>query len=359
MPENSGQKTITFLIGSMRRGGAERVISILANHYAGKGWKVDILTFLDDSNEYILDGRIRFLPVCGEGKSQIKRIPYWIKTVRRYVKTQNPDRLVSFVTRINLITLFACLGLNKYIVVSERSGPAAPGRVPFSIMLLVKLLYPLAAHVVFQTKWAESCFSRRIRKKGVVLPNPVNVNVEAAGEKQKKIVAVGRLLEVKNHALLIRAFQQVLQRHPGYSLTIYGDGKLRAELEKQVSNAGLTGSVFLPGNVLDIHERIADAEIFVLSSNFEGFSNALVEAMMMGLPCISTKVSGSNDIIKTGINGILIDKRNEQQLADALDRLIADKQEALAMGAEAKRSVQHMRSENLIGLWEQCIEQSI
>lgn len=356
MNKEKEKRKISFFIGSMRRGGAERVISILANQYAKDGWDVDIITLLSDSNEYVLEEKIRVVPLCGQGSQRTFQIPRWLCKIRKYVKEDRPDRIVSFVTRINLVVLCSCLGLKKHIVVSERSDPSAPGRIPFYVMLAIKALYPLAHSVVFQTLWAKSYFSERIQSKGVILPNPIQVQTEASDHKEKKIVAVGRLLEVKNHAMLIRVFKRVHDVFPEYKLYIYGEGNLKADLTNQIEAAGLVDCAFLPGNVLDIHKRIADAELFVLSSNYEGFSNALLEAMMMGLTCISTDVAGSNEIIENGKNGLLVKTKDEEQLFEAVCSLISDKEKALRLGIEGKKSVQHIKVESIISKWKECIE---
>lgn len=349
-------KKISFLVGSMRRGGAERVISILANDYAARDWDVSILTLLDESNDYILDDAVKFTPICGNSKSQLMRIPYWIKAIRRHVKVDKPDCLVSFVTRINLVALVACIGMNKRILVSERSDPSAPGRVPPHIKMLTELLYPRASLIVFQTNWAKSYFSRKIQEKGVVLANPIQVATLARPTASKKVVAVGRLLEVKNHTFLIRTFKKFVEKHPDYKLYIYGEGKLLEDLKNLIEDLALNENVFLPGNVLDVHERIADAEMFVLTSNFEGFSNALFEAMMMGLPCISTKVAGANDMIENGVNGLLIDKGNEDQLLEAMHFLAEDRERAQKIGEKAKESVEGLKTENIMDIWRKYIE---
>lgn len=316
-------KKITFVIGSMGRGGAERVISVLANSYAQKGWEVDILLLLNGKVDYILESNINIVRIYDENKSRISQLPKWIINIRRYVKKNNPDRIVSFIARINIITIISCIGLKKDIIVSERNDPMSDGRSRF-IRILTNLLYPFINCVVFQTKFAQDCFSERVKKKSVIIANPITVNVEATKNKEKKIVSVGRLIEQKNHVLLINAFKKVHSKYPDYKLYIYGEGRLRTNLEKHINSLNMKEVIFLPGNVINIHEKISNAEIFVLSSNYEGLSNALLEAMTMGLPCISTNCSGIDEIIKDGFNGLLIPKGDEDLLTQSIIRLIED-----------------------------------
>ena len=303
-------KRITFLIGCMRRGGAERVISILANNYVKRGWNVDIITLLEDSNDYKLDDRINLIPMCKDGKSRLCQLPTWIYNIRKYVKKSNTDVIVSFIARINIITILSCIGLNKKIIISERNDPKSDGR-GILVKILTYILYPLSKSIIFQTEWAKGCFPKYIQKKGIIIGNPVIVSEDKKELGTKKIVAVGRLTEQKNHKMLINSFKKINEYNKEYRLYIYGEGGLREKLEMQVRDLELQDYVFLPGNFIDIHKKISDADIFVLSSRYEGLSNALLEAMMMGIPCISTNYAGVNEIIVNGYNGILVPNEDE------------------------------------------------
>ncbi len=172
----------------------------------------------------------------------------------------------------------------------------------------------------------------------------------------KKIVAAGRLEQQKNHAMLISAFKKIHDCYPDYSLYIYGEGRLRGSLIKQIQLLGLEEAVFLPGSVKDIHKKIADAEIFVLSSNYEGLSNALLEAMMMGLPCISTDCAGSNEIIQNNINGLLIPIGDTDKLAECMKRLINDREFSAQISKESQITSRQFDSETVIIKWESAIE---
>ncbi|GMQ60448.1 glycosyltransferase family 4 protein [Vallitalea sediminicola] len=348
-------KRIAFIIGCMGRGGAERVISILANHYAEKGWQVDILLLLNNRCDYQLNRNIKIIPICNENKSKISYLPKWMYGIRKYIIQNKPDRIVSFVARINIITILASIGLNKHIVVSERNDPASDGR-SIIVRLATRILYPLVDCVVFQTKWAQSCFSKRVQNKSEIILNPIHVNTVASNNKEKKIVAVGRLLEQKNHAMLIRAFKKVNDEYSDYKLYIYGEGKLRDVLTKQIQELELVEAVFLPGNVSDIHEKIADAEVFVLSSNYEGLSNALLEAMMMGLPCISTDCAGANEVIQNGENGLLIPIGVTDKLIEAMKELTSNREFAIQLGEEAEITSQEFAKHNVLKKWEEVIE---
>ncbi len=348
-------KRIAFVIGNMQRDGAERVISILAGYYCKKGWTVDIVTLLDCKCDYELDINISIVSICRESKSYYGNILFWTNGIRRYAKSKKPKKIVSFVARINILTLIACFGLKINIIVSERNDPAADGRSNF-VRIATFILYKLADCIVFQTLWAQSCFPKSIIKKSIVIPNPVKVSALASNIKMKKIVAVGRLEPQKNHAMLISAFKKIHDCYPDYSLYIYGEGRLRGSLIKQIQLLGLEEAVFLPGSAKDIHKKIADAEMFVLSSNYEGLSNALLEAMMMGLPCISTDCAGSNEVIQNNINGLLIPMGDTDKLAECMKQLINDKEFSSQISQESQMTSRQFDSEIVIRKWESAIE---
>lgn len=309
---------ISFVIGEMRRGGAERVISVLANNYAQHGWNVDIITLFGDNSEYKLDNRIkiRFISSNVDSNNYYKSSLSWIPQIRNYVIKEKPDYIVPFITRIGLLTIISTLGLNCSIIVSERNDPKHDRR-SLLIRILTNLLFPRAYKVVFQTLRVQSYYSKRIRSNSVVIENPISVSVKA-GIPSKRIISAGRLQPQKNQKLLINAFSDFIKIQSDYSLTIYGEGPLRKDLEKLILDLGLQNKVFLPGNINDLHQQYIDADMFVLSSDYEGMSNALMEAMMIGLPCVSTKCAGSDEIIQDHLNGLLVDVKDQESLCEAM-----------------------------------------
>lgn len=355
MDQRRTKKRIVFLIGSMRRGGAERVISILANDYADRGWQVEILMLLDSCCDYALNNSIKVRTLYNQAEPRIRQLPKWIFCIRKYIMAYQPDRIVSFIARINIITILACWGLRQHIVVSERNDPSSDGRSIF-VRMATYLLYPVVDSIVFQTKWAQSHFPQKIQRKSIIIQNPVNVTVRANLHKKKKIVAVGRLDEQKNHTMLINAFKKIHADYPEYQLFIYGEGGTREKLSQQICDLSLSEAVFLPGNEKDIHAEIADAEIFVLSSNYEGLSNALIEAMMMGLACISTAWAGSDEVILNMQNGLLVPVGSENSLTEAIDLLVRDRKLALRLGQHAQLSTARFNSADVLKSWRSVID---
>ena len=346
---------ISFFIGDLGRGGAERVISIIANHFVRKGWNVDICLLLDYKIGYDLNENISIVNLIEKDGSYFKRLPKWIKRIRHYLRIRNPDRVVSFIGRINVLVLCSALGLGIKTIVSERNDPKHDGRG--RIMLSIcNMVYHFADAIVFQTKYEKSCFSKSLSNKGYIIPNPVSVKTHNQSPVSKRIVTAGRLLPQKNHSLLIDAIAKLKDEYPDISLYIYGDGILRSELENKVKLLNLSQNVFLPGNIIDLHEKMADAHVFVMSSEYEGLSNSLIEAMMVGLPCITTDYPGADELIQDGVNGLVVSRGNVDEMVSAIMRIISDEVLCESLRKNAKEESHKYELDVVLRQWDEVIE---
>ncbi len=341
-------KKIAFILGSMGSGGAEKVVSVLANNYADSGWNVDIIVLLSNKIEYELHSNINLIDFSGYTQSRIKRLPYWLKNLHRYTKMNKPDVVLSFVARINIISYLACRRNVRKLYVSERNDPKCDGRSRL-VDILTKLLYPRVNGVVFQTVRAKNYFPKL--KNGVIIANPISVEMSATQIKEKKIVTVGRLSKQKNHHMLIDAFAEVALRFPEYRLEIYGEGELRQELQEHINKVKLKEQILLMGTRKNIHKHIASAEVFVLSSDYEGLSNALLEAMTMGIPCISTNCAGSDEYIKDGENGLLVSVGNKDVLANAMIRMLENNEFRKQCGINAAADAKKYGKDTVLQQW--------
>jgi glycosyltransferase involved in cell wall biosynthesis len=350
------EKKIIIVTGSMKRGGAERVISIVSNYFASLGWDVCIVSCLFPEVEYNLDSRIKILDISKQDRNQILDAPRLIVRLRKIIKQEKPDAVFSFMMRINFITTSACKGLKIHFYPSERNDPSY-GRSLFW-RKACEWAYGQSTHTIMQTKRARDYFSDKVRNKSIIIPNPVSVEEFASESKERVIVTVGRLERQKNQKMLIEAFSAIYKTHPDYKLRLFGRGSLESELKGQVENLGLTDAVEFMGNVEDVHRQIRNASLFVMTSNFEGLSNSLIEAMMMGLPCISTDCAGTDEIIDDGESGIIIRCGDVSALTEAMSYLIENKDIADKYGAEAhKRAKSRFNAETVCQKWKEIVDE--
>lgn len=345
---------ILFVTGSMVRGGAERVISLLSARYAQLGWEVSIAMLLHDRVEYALDSRVQVINLSDETVSAVRNIPRLMGSLRKLVKSQKPDAVVAFMAPICLIAGLACKGLKTRLILSERNDPSVGRSAPMKMLL--NHLYGSCDLTVLQTKRVQAFFPEKVRRNSVIIGNPIAVKCAAADTRKKRIVTAGRLENQKNQAMLIDAFAAVAGQHPEYTLDIYGEGRLAEQLQRQIDGLGLADRVKLRGNVPDIHEQMADAEIFALPSDYEGLSNALLEAMMMGLSCVATDCAGCDEVIEPGVNGLLIPVGDTQAMAQALLEMIRQPDKTRAMGEAAQKTAEGFAVEAVIGQWRKAIE---
>lgn len=354
--KNMKDNRIVFFIGTLGNGGAERVVSILTRHFVTSEIQVEIVLYYDAEPFYRIHPDIKITYVEREtGSKNILKNVLWL---RRYF-IENADLVISFLAQFNMIALTALFATGIPVIVADRNDPRhMPKQAP--VRIARNLLYHLADVVVVQTQHNKDYFSPSLQKKCTIIYNPVDLQdkkgMALRTEKKKRIVSAARLMKQKNQLMLIDSFAQIQKEFPDYTLTIYGEGPFRQELEKRILEQGLSESVFLPGKVQNVFECIADADLFVLSSNFEGMPNALIEAMCLGLPVISTKVSGATDLIQDGINGLLVDVGDAEQLSDCMRRMLADSKLRQKYAQNAIALNEYLHTETIIGQWLRCLK---
>lgn len=283
---------VVLYIGSLSRGGAERVIATLANYLNKKGVSCVVVTTYQRENEYELEEGIKRIILSTPKKRRIIsrffcNISQLLK-LRNVVKKEHPNTVLSFMGEPNFRMLLSCLGLKTRKVISIRNDPSKEYPTVIS-RFFAKILFRLADHIVFQTEDARKWFPASIRNKSSIILNPVDdvfFNTKFDGVSHD-FVTTGRLTPQKNHKVLINAFAKIADKIND-NLYIYGEGELRAELEQLVSDLNMQGRVFLPGAVKNVANVIKSAKLFVLSSDYEGLPNSLMEAMALGIPCIAT-----------------------------------------------------------------------
>ena len=329
-----------FVAPGMRFGGAERVMSILANEWNSRGEKVRFfLTGTPAKSNYPLRDGIKIVSSFEAGqKARFEQIVH-IREIRKECLNWKPDVVISFYNDICALTAIAIRGLNIPLIYSERNDPNKVNQRAVD-KFYRKIVEHKANKFVFQTEGAKKCYPDKVQRKSRVILNPMNTSAFPTHDftnEEKTIVSVGRLEAQKNQMLLIDAFSIIIKQIPDFRLVIYGEGKLRETLEDCIKQKGLQGRVFLPGAKNGIQDYIKNSALFVLSSDYEGIPNALIEAMAIGLPCVSTDCSpgGARELIVNEKNGLLVPCDDAEKLASAMIKMIQDRELAKRCGENA------------------------
>lgn len=360
------KRTIVFYIATLTRGGAERVIVSLANYFCGEGWQVYMVTLEPDEGLYPMESGIRKIVLTTEPagcvSGRLGNALGRITQVRRLLKETRAYALVSFIGKTNIRAVLAGLGLRTKVFVSVRSAPGReyPGRLQ---RMLARMLFCLAAGVVFQSEGARDFFPKAVRRKSRILFNPLSpeyIREPYRGKRKNEIVSVGRMDPVKNHALLIEAFAIAVRKRPAADLhlTIYGGGDCMEAVREQVRELGLAGRVSLPGDSRDIAEKIKDARVFVLSSDFEGMPNAVAEAFALGIPVVSTDCPSGGARMLTGADerGLLVPVGDAEKMAAAIVRILDDDALAERLRCAAYRFSLSLHPDKINQMWKNYIE---
>lgn len=352
---------LTLVISSLGVGGAERVMSLMANYWAAKGWEITVLTFDDEMPFYQLDERVNHIGLGIQQNSSNVLMGVWnnfqrIQILQGAIASVKPEVVISFIDQVNVLTLLATRSLNLKVIVSERVDPTlhSIGTIWDSLR---RWTYPFAANIVVQTQGAVNYFSQELQLPSWVIPNPiVKVETRIKNSDRHVIIAMGRFTAQKGFDLLLKAFAKLKNQYPDWTLIIVGDGELRPELESLRDKLKLADRVDFPGTVNSPQAVFERADIFVLSSRFEGFPNALCEAMAYGLPVIATDCpSGPREIIRDGIDGILVPSEDIAALSGAMASLMSDEQKRADLSIRVTEVVERFSIEKIMSMWEQLL----
>lgn len=362
---------ILFVTATLTSGGSERVMSLLANQLAERGHRVEIVNL----NKHIVFYPIHkdvYLSFAEEevGCSIIKKIGW----LRKYVQTKKPDVVVPFMEAVYCVTLLALIGVHIPVISSERIDPRHSPRVR---NILRKIFLPLTTHLVVQTKDIKAFYPKFIQKKTSIIYNPVSETVFQLQEEPKEnvIISVGKLDGQKNQKLLINAFASIAEDFPEWRLVIYGEGRERDSLESLIKSLSptlprkegvlngyensISNRILLPGRCETVIEEMNRAKVFAFSSDFEGMSNAILEAVCVGLPVVTTNVSGAKELVKEGEGGFVVPIRDEKALANALHKILSNKELREKMALANKARAKDFKQDMIVNQWEELIKKIV
>ena len=361
---------ILFCVRSMHGGGAERVAATLSSAWAERGDEVTLLATYSGRGKCVYDlhpdVKVRWLAdePGMTGKLKALRKPLLLRQV---LKQEQPDVIVSFLTNVNVSVLVASRGLGIPVIVSERTNPVVGSSASRILRVLRRLVYRWSDVAVVQTEDAAAALRERAPglRRMEIIPNPLPAGMPAVAAPldsapRRQIVALGRLAEVKRFDLLIQAFALLAERFPQWDLLICGEGPMRLSLEAQVADLNLQSRVQLPGRTDIPWEVLRQADVVALSSRAEGFPNAMLEAMALGLPCAAVDCpSGPRELSQNGKYALLSPVGNETSLAENLARLMDDASLRLSLGRDAAVCVRERYGLSaVLAQWDDVLRQA-
>lgn len=378
---------ITLVISSITQngGGAERSAINLANQLVVRGYKVSMVTFDDFTAKpfYELSSKVNLICLnqlsklstdkrkfCINKTIGINKIIRLFNIIKRILALRSifyklkPNVIISFVEITNITTIIAAIRLNISVIVSERTHPRYY-KIPVIYNKLRDFFYPKAKLVVTQTKSAATYFSKINNHKLLVIPNAVCKPIKiksALSPKAVNLISAGRLCKFKGFDTLIKAFYKIIKDFTDIlelKLTIYGEGADRNQFEDLIRSYNLESRIFLPGSCSQIYEELLKADLFVFPSHYEGFPNALAEAMAVGLPVIASNCSGNIELIQDGVNGRLFPIGDVDALALLIKELINDYPQRTRLSLATNKIVEQFSEEQIYAKWEDAINSLI
>lgn len=344
---------IVFLVANLACGGVERTVSYLSKYFAEQGQNTSIICI---SNEqfYDIDEKVNLIKLniasgCSGSIDRYKKIVQRLVKINKAISKTKPDCVVCLdAEMLRFIRLQYKFGKFK-LITSERTNPLMNSEKQREAKCDA---YRNSDGIVFQTERAKQCFPPDIAQKGVVIPNAVGnelvFGVGKCKERRKAITAAGRLTEQKDYPTLLKAFSLFHADHPDYVLEIYGGGEDKEALCEMSSNMGLDECVLFKGTTKDAVLHVASSSCYVMSSIYEGMPNALMEALAVGVPCVSTDCPfGPAELIRDGENGLLVPVGDDKALANAISKMIDDKEFAEKCAEKAKNILNEQSIESI------------
>lgn len=349
---------ICFVIGAMNYSGAEKVLSIVANEFAAKRYRVSVILLEDEVGSVRSENGITTYGAKATGNKISRILTRW-KNIRNVIKQLSPDVVVSFGSVCNVNTIPAMFGVSIPLVVCERNDPVYDPRKQ-SERFIRLILYRFATGYVFQTERIRDYFSNSIRKKSTVIANPISDsgirwNINGC---EKSIATVARLDDFqKDHYVMFDAFKKYSRKHPEYSLHMYGDGPDKNKYKKVIAEMKMSDKIILHGKSISPLVDIKKSEVFLLTSRFEGMPNALMEALSIGMPCVSTDCGGGGaaELCSLVDSGSIVPVGDAAAIANALCELVEDRSKEIQYSKNAVAINNLLSKEEVVLKWEKYL----
>ncbi len=326
-------KRLLIFTSGLRNGGLERIGAAVANYFAAQGWQVVIVAFMQrkvDPNFFSVGKSIKvvyFPKPYNPIENKVRSIPTWVRMTRRMTKAFNPDCILCMTFKIGSIVSFAAPKFASKVVVREINDPNGPGKSP-RVKKLTEFLCRNVKGFLFQTSYEKSCYSEKIQKRGHVIPNPVTIDLSNKWKlNNNNFISYSRLCFLQKRLdVLLDGFDIVRRSYPEIKLDIYGTGSSDdiARLESMIKEKDLMNNVFYNGSTKEIASKILSSRAFVMTSDFEGMSNALLESYCLGIPVITSDWPGYDSVVTDGFDGLVFKRGDAEELAEKIKQLYTD-----------------------------------
>ncbi len=375
MKNDNLKRRLLICIHCMSSGGAERVTANLANYWATKGWDITIVTLTQQNLDfYELLPSVKRISLELAGDPGNSLVGLWqnisrIVALRRVLKEVKPDIALGMMTAVNVVLAFAALGLPKLRTIGAEHNHPPQKPLGFLWETLRSNTYGLLDAVTALASEGESWIKSNTNAKRIfVIPNAVTwplpehepkISPSSFHQPERQLLlAVGRLHNQKGFDWLIEAFSNLTHKHPNWDLVILGEGSLRSALERQVKESGLENRIFLPGRVGNLSDWYKSADIYVMSSRYEGFGNTLVEAMAHGLAVLSFDCdTGPRDIIRHEVDGLLVPPKDISALTATLDKMMGNDALRSQLAERAIDARERFSMEKITKQWEHLFDE--
>ncbi len=346
---------ITVVSPEFGFGGSERVLSILMNQWIENN-EVQLI-LLQDKEEvaYKIDPNVS-IKLCGfPQKKKIVKLCRGMKKTRYEINKFNPDIIIAFSSFVMTYLSIALIGCSFNIIYSQRNDPYAAIK-GLKMHLFEKIAINKSDAIVFQLEGAKNYYDEKIQKKSTIICNPIefkNLPIHKNENNRNTVLTIGRLEPQKNHKVLVDAFVEVHKLHPEFDLKIYGDGAEKENIQNQINSYDANDYIRLKGINKKVWQEECDSYMFVLSSDYEGLPNVLMEALCVGMPCVSTDCSpgGARVLINNMENGLLVAKNSKMELEQAINYLIENKEIANQIGKSARQLSEKVSPEYIAKQW--------